>query len=219
MFMYLIVIVLSLVIGGAATAYVNSSLNKYKNVPTSTGWTGYQAAKEMMRHYGIGDLPVNAGGDSDDHFDPRSNSITLDQHVFNNASVTAVATACHEVGHACQFAQGYAPMKIRSALVPVVNFTQRTWFIILMVGFLLQIVGLIDLAIAFYAVAVIFQIVTLPVELDASRRGLKYMEEIGVIPQERSQAKVVLRACALTYVAAALISVINLLYLLSAYRN
>ena len=217
--LYIVVIVLSLIIGGLSTWYVNSSLKKYQNVPTSTGWTGYQAAKEMMKHYGIGDLPVQAGGEGQDHFDPRSNLITLSPSVFNNPSVTAVATACHEVGHACQFAQGYMPMKIRSTLVPIVNFTQGSWFIILMIGMLLGMMGLVDLAIAFYAVAVVFHLVTLPVELDASKRGLKYMEEIGIVEQERNGAKTVLRACALTYVAAALISIINLLYLIGAYRN
>ena len=206
------VMILSAAIGGIATAYVNKMLKKYQNVPTTTGWTGYQAAKNMMAHYGIGDLPVQAGNEGQDHFDPRNNSVTLSPSVFSTQSVTALATACHEVGHACQFAQGYGPMKARSALVPVVNFTQQTWFIILVAGAFLGLAGLVDLAIAFYAVAVIFHLVTLPVELDASRRGLKYLEEIGVVTQERSGAKDVLRACALTYVAAALVSVINLVY-------
>lgn len=110
-------------------------------------------------------------------------------------------------------------MKIRSALVPVVNFTQGSWFIILMIGAVMGLMGLVDLAIAFYAVAVVFHIVTLPVEFNASKRGLKYMEEIGVVEQERNGAAEVLRACALTYVAAALVSAINLLYLLTAYRK
>ena len=216
---YVAVIVASLVIGGLSTWYVNKSIKKYQNVPTTTGMTGFQAAKAMMQHYGIGDLPVYQGKDGEDHFDPRNNTVTLDPHAFNSQSVTAIATACHEVGHACQFAQGYAPMKIRSALVPVVNFTQGSWFIILMIGAIMGLMGLVDLAIAFYAVAVVFHIVTLPVEFNASARGLKYMEEIGVIEQERNGAKEVLRACALTYVAAALISAINLIYLLAAYRR
>ena len=216
---YIAVVVLSLAIGGASTWYVNNMLKKYQSVPTSTGWTGYQAAKAMMQHYGIGDLPVNAGAEGQDHFDPRNNSITLSPHVFNESSVTAIATACHEVGHACQFAQGYAPMKLRSAIVPVVNFTQGSWMLILLVGVLLGVAGLIDLAIAFYAVAVVFHIVTLPVEFNASRRGLEYMETVGIVEQERNGAKSVLRACALTYVAAALISAINLLYLMGRYRR
>lgn len=201
-----------MIIGGLSTWYVNSSLKKYRDVPTSMGLTGFQIAKNMMKHYGIGDLPVKKGRANRNHFNPRKNSITLDPHAYGSSSVTAIATACHEVGHACQFAQGYLPMKIRSALVPVVEFTQGSWFIILVIGVLLNVVGLIDLALAFYAVSLVFHIVTLPVEFNASRRALDYMTEIGVLEEEKAGARSVLRACALTYVAVALMSAIYLLY-------
>ena len=210
--LYIATVLISLVIGGLSTWYVNSSLKKYREVPTSTGLTGFQIAKNMMKHYGLGDLPIRKGRANQNHFNPRKNSITLDPHAYGSSSITAIATACHEVGHACQFAQGYLPMKIRSALVPVVNFTQGSWFLILFVGVLLNVVGLIDLALIFYAVSVVFHLVTLPVEFNASRRGLEYMTEIGIADEEITGARAVLRACAMTYVAVALMSAIYLLY-------
>jgi len=211
---YLIVLLISTIIGGLATWYVRATLKKYREVATSTGLTGSQMAKNMMQHYGIGDLPIRKGRPNQNHFDPRSNSITLDRHAYSASSITAIATGCHEVGHACQFAQGYFPIKVRSALVPVVNFTQGSWFIMLLIGLLLNVAGLVYLAIAFYAVAVVFHLVTLPVELNASKRGLEYMTEIGISEEEKAGARSVLRACALTYVATALISIIYLVYLI-----
>ena len=123
---------------------------------------------------------------------------------------------CHEVGHACQYAQGYVPIKIRGAMVPVVNFASNTWIFLLLIGIFLNIAGLVDLAIIFYAFAVLFQLVTLPVEFNASHRALAYMETTGLPGAERTGAWNVLRACALTYVAAALVSVLQLLYLLGS---
>lgn len=211
---YIITLLITTAIGGLATWYVRSTLNKYREVATSTGLTGGQIAKNMMQHYGIGDVTIRKGRKNQNHFNPRNNSITLDPHAYSASSVTAIATACHEVGHACQFAQGYFPMKARTALVPVVSFTQNSWLLIMVVGFLLNVAGLVYLALAFYAVAVVFHLVTLPVEFNASRRGLEYMAEIGIVEEEKAGAGAVLRACALTYVAAALISIISLISLI-----
>lgn len=209
---YLLVFLVTIFIGGAAQWYVTRNIRKYSNVPSTSGWSGVQAAGAMMARYGIGQLPVRRGHENEDHFDPTTNSITLDPHAYGAASVTAVATACHEVGHACQFAEGYTMMRVRAALVPAVNFTQRTWILLLLAGVFFGITGLAWLGIAFYAVAVLFHVVTLPVEFDASRRGLRYMEETGALQGDLIGAQKVLRACALTYVAAALISVIELFY-------
>lgn len=216
---YLMVFLVTIVIGGASQWYVSHTLKKYSQVPSGSGWTGLQAANAMMARYGIGQLPVHQGHENEDHFDPRTNSITLDPHSYGAASVTSVATACHEVGHACQFAQGYTMMKARAALVPIVNFTQRTWILLILAGVFFQISGLAWLGIAFYACAVLFHVVTLPVEFDASRRGLAYMQETGVLQGDLVGAEKVLRACALTYVAAALISVIELMYWMQYVRE
>ena len=129
-------------------------------------------------------------------------------------SITAIATACHEAGHACQFAQGYTPMTVRGALVPAVNLASNAWVFLLMIGIILNIAGLRTLAIVMYVVVVLFQLVTLPVEFNASHRAMDYLSGVGVVSAERKGAFNVLRACALTYVAAALISVLQLLWLL-----
>lgn len=216
---YLFVIVITMLIGAGAQIYVNRTIKKYSSVPSTSGWSGVQAANAMMARYGIGQLPVHQGHENQDHFDPTTNSITLDPHAYGASSVTAIATACHEVGHACQYAQGFTMMRVRSALVPIVNFTQRTWILLILAGIFFQLTGLAWLGIAFYACAVLFHVVTLPVEFDASRRGLAYIRETGVLQGDAIGAERVLRACALTYVAAALISVIELMYWLQFVRE
>lgn len=216
---YLALIVVTLIIGCAATAWVNRQLSKYQRVPISNGLTGAEAARQMLNYYGIYDVPVRQGGHGQDFFDPRSNSITLSPEAFHGRTITATATACHEVGHACQYAQGYAPMKIRGALVPVVNLASNAWMFVLILGFAANMMPFVTLAVILYAAVVLFQLVTLPVEFDASSRAMKYMGAIGLPDGERTGSGAVLRACALTYVAAALTSILQLLWLLGQRRE
>lgn len=216
---YLLILVVTVAIGAFATWYVNHQIKKYSHVPNSSHMTGYQVAVGMLNYYGIEGVQVYRGGSDHNFFNPKDNSVTLSYDVFDGSSITATATACHEVGHACQYAMGYAPMKARGALVPVVEFATNTWFILLLVGIFLNMAGLVTLAIVFYAFAVLFQIVTLPVEFNASRRALSYMAETGIPGGEQAGAWNVLRACAFTYVAAALVSILQLLYYLSAFNN
>lgn len=211
---YMLLIIVTLLIGFGATAYVKSQISKYNKVPISNGLTGAEAARRMLDYYGLSNVPVNQGTAGQDFYDPRTRSITLDPDAYNGVSITATATACHEVGHACQHAQEYTPMKIRSAIFPVVNLASNAWMFLLFAGIILNIAGLIDLAIIMYACAVVFQIVTLPVEFNASNRAMTYMQETGVLQSEQGGAFSVLRACALTYVAAALTSILQLLWLL-----
>lgn len=216
---YLLILVVTVAIGAFATWYVSHQIKKYSHVPNSSHMTGYQVAVGMLNYYGIEGVQVYRGGSDQNFFNPKDNSVTLSYDVFDGSSITATATACHEVGHACQYAMGYAPMKARGALVPVVEFATNTWFILLLVGIFLNMAGLVTLAIVFYAFAVLFQIVTLPVEFNASRRALSYMAETGIPGGEQAGAWNVLRACAFTYVAAALVSILQLLYYLSAFNN
>lgn len=216
---YLTLILVTLAIGLGAQGYVNHKLNQYSKVANSLGITGAQAASQMLAYYGINNVPVKAGSEGQDFFDPRTNSITLSPSAFNNCSITALATACHEVGHACQYAQDYTPMKIRSAIVPVANLASNLWIFILLVGIFLNMMGLVLAAIIMYAVVVLFQLATLPVEFNASRRAMAYMSSIGLPEAERKGSFDVLRACALTYLAAALTSILQLLWLLSNNRN
>ena len=212
---YLMLVVVTLIIGLGAQWYVNHKLKVYNRVANSTGLTGAEAARQMLAYYGITNVQVFRGGPGQDFFDPRSNSVTLSPEAYDGRTITATATACHEVGHACQFAQDYTPMKIRGAIVPAVNLASNAWIFLLMLGIIMVSNNLILAAIVMYAVVVLFQLVTLPVEFNASQRAMVYMGQIGLPAQERKGAFDVLRACAFTYLAAALTSVLQLLWLLN----
>lgn len=216
---YLMLIVVTLAIGLGAQWYVNSRLRKYEHVPNAFGLTGADTARQMLAFYGIAGVDIRRGGQGQDFFDPRSNSVTLSPSAYDGRSITAMATACHEVGHACQFAQGYVPMKVRSAIVPAVNLASNAWIFLLVIGIAMNLAGLTMAAIIMYAVVVLFQVVTLPVELNASRRAMAYMETVGLPQGEQAGAFDVLRACALTYLAAALTSILQLLWLLGQNRD
>lgn len=216
---YIILILITLALGCFATWRVNSRIKKYSRVPTASGLSGAQAARAMLCAYGISGVEVRRGGTGQDFFDPRSNSVTLSSDVYDAYSVTAFATACHEVGHACQYAQGYIPMKVRSALVPVANMASNAWVFLLVLGIFLHISQLTSVAIIMYAAVVLFQLATLPVEFNASRRAMVYMDSMALPKPEQKGASSVLRACAFTYVAAALTSVLQLLWLLGQRNN
>lgn len=217
--MYLLLIIVTIALGLGAQAYVNHQLKKYAQVPNSAYMTGAQVATGMLAYYGVQGVQVQMGGPGQNFFDPRSNSITLDPETFNTASITSTATACHEVGHACQYAENYMPMKVRSAMVPVVNIASNAWIFILLIGIFLNLAGFVELAIILYACAVLFEVVTLPVEFNASKRALQYMQTTGLPTGEVAGSASVLRACAFTYVAAALASFLQLVYLLLASRQ
>lgn len=216
---YWMLIIVTLLIGLAASGYVKSQLKKYSQVRSSSGLTGAQAAEQMLRAHGVQGVRVFKGNEGQDHFDPRTNSISLSPSVYDYSTVTAYATACHEVGHACQYAQGYLPLNIRSAIVPVANLASNAWVFILLLGIMFQMTQFIDLAIIMYALVVLFQVVTLPVEFNASHRAMDYMKSINMPQAEVAGSFSVLRACALTYVAAALASLLQLLYLLNMREN
>ena len=211
---YLMLIILTLIIGMGAQALVNGRLKKYSRIGVSNGMTGSEAARRMLAYYNITGVPINRGKEGQDFFDPRSNSVTLSPSAYDGTSITALATACHECGHAYQYAEGYAPMKVRTALVPAVNLASNAWMFILMIGIVLQIAGLVDLAIIMYAAVVLFSLVTLPVEFNASHRAMTYMDTIALPQEERDGSRSVLTACTMTYVAAALTSILQLVWLL-----
>lgn len=222
MSLYFGVMILTLIIGGGAQLYVTSQLKKYSHVPSSYGVTGAEMARRMSVDKGISNVGILRGGPNQDFFDPRSNSVTLGTEAYSQYSITAIATAVHEMGHASQYAEGYAFMKFRSALVPVVNFCSNAWMIIFMLGLLMGAAGgttLMKVGIIMFAAVLLFQLVTLPVEFDASRRGLAYLQATGMNQAELSGAYSVLRACALTYVAAALTALLQLLYMVLSTRS
>lgn len=212
---YMLLVLVSTVIGLAAQGYINSTYRTWSRVPAD-GATGADVARRMLDANGCHAVDIKrVNGHLTDHYDPRDNSLHLSSENLTGGSVASVAVACHEAGHAAQKAHGYAMMKVRTALVPVVNFTQNTWMLVLMLGLFMNIAGLTTLAIVFFAFSVVFQLVTLPVEIDASRRAVAYIEQSGMGEVDVRGAKKVLTAAALTYVAAALTSILQLLYLLA----
>ena len=212
---YLLLIIVCTVIGLAAQAYIKRTYARWSKVPVSSGETGAQVATRMLRDEGaagVGIVPV--AGELTDHYDPRDNNLHLSRENLQGGSVASVAVACHEAGHAVQNARSYLPMQLRSALVPVVNVASSLWMLVFLAGIMLNLAGLTTLAIALFSFSVLFQLVTLPVEIDASRRAVAYISSCGMDPQAEQGARSVLFAAALTYVAAALVSVLQLLYLL-----
>jgi len=218
---WLALMAISAVIGLLTQGYINRSFRKWSQVPSSTGMTGAQVARRVLDANGLPQVPIQAvGGNLTDHYDPRSKTLGLSSPVFGEASVAAAGVAAHEAGHAVQDAQGYVWGAIRTSLVPVVNIGSSFAWPAIFLGIFLRFSGLIWVGIAFYAGAVLFQLVTLPVEFDASRRALASLETTGAIaPDQVVGARQVLTAAALTYVGAALISVLQLLYFIGLARG
>lgn len=218
--LYLILIVVTLALGLGTQGYIKSMYSKYSRVKINLNATGAQIARKMLNDNGLHDVQVNCvDGTLSDHYDPRTRVINLSRDVYMGNDVAALAVACHECGHAVQHAVGYMPLKVRTAIVPVASFGSNVWIILLICGFMFNAIGLVYAALACFAFAVVFQIVTLPVEFDASRRGLAYIESgcnSSWMPSADvlQGSKKVLHAAALTYVAAALISILQLLYYL-----
>lgn len=214
---YYLVALVALVIGAIAQAYIRSTYKKWSKVPANVPGAGADVARRMLAEGGAGEVGITrVGGSLTDHYDPRDNRLHLSDDNYRGASVASVAVACHEAGHAIQAAEGFGLYRLRSALVPAVNIAQQGWVLVLVLGVMLNAFNLVQLAILLFAVSVVFQLVTLPVEIDASRRAVAYLSQNGAGLDEQGARKV-LTAAALTYVAAALTSIIQLLYLLGRY--
>ena len=214
---YLVVVLVALVLGTAAQGYIRSTYRKWSQVDAGIPGTGADVARQMLADGGANDVGITrVAGSLTDHYDPRDNMLHLSDDNYRGASVASVAVACHEAGHAIQAAQGYGFYRLRSALVPVVSVAENSWILVLLAGVFLNLAGLVQLAIVLFAAAVVFQVVTLPVEIDASRRAVAYLSARGSGLDERG-ARSVLTAAALTYVAAALTSLMQLVYLLGRY--
>lgn len=203
---YIIILILFFV-ASAASMSVKTTFNKYHRVRSARGMTGAEAAEYMLRTNGVNDVRIERiGGYLSDHYDPRNKVIRLSDPVYNNASVASVSVACHEAGHALQHAQGYVPLNIRTAILPVAQIGSQALWPLVMLGLFIGPIFL-EIGIIFYSFSVIFQLLTLPVEFDASSRALRMMNEYGVLhDDENIHAKKVLNAAAMTYVAAAAIA-------------
>ena len=213
--LYLLFLIPPLIIGFAVQHWLKKTVAANMQVPVANGMSGADVARQILDRNGLQGVPVETspGGPLSDHYDPRKKSVHLSQPVFGGRSVASTAIAAHEVGHAIQHAKAYAPFRARSAMWPVVSFASNAWFILLIIGMFAQVLGLIQFAIVLFAVVVLFQLVTLPVEFDASRRALAQVNDMGLLATSESQgARKVLTAAAMTYVAAALAALTQLAY-------
>lgn len=220
---YFLFMLPALIVSLYAQFKVSSTFSKYSKVRNSRGFTGADAARKVLQQNGVANVAVeHIAGDLTDHFDPRTNIIRLSNSVHSSDSVAAVGVAAHEAGHAVQYANGYAPMKFRTALVPVTNIGSTLSMPLIFIGLLLpvQYDFVVNIGIALFSLAVLFQLVTLPVEFDASRRAIATLEQGGTLSGvELAGAKKVLQAAALTYLAATFSAVMSLLRLLLIAGN
>lgn len=214
-----ILVLIGVVISLIASVRVKTTFNKYQQVRSMSGYTGASAAEAVLRRAGIGNVRIERiAGSLTDHYDPRSKVLRLSDSVYNSSSIAAIAVACHEAGHACQDARHYVPLKLRAAFVPVVNIgTNVAWIFILLglfitsqSGNLLLLIGVIG-----FSTGVAFQLITLPVEFNASRRAMAMLRDTGILREdELRQGRKVLTAAALTYVAGAAAAILQLLRIL-----
>ncbi len=212
-----ILILIAAVISIIAQIRVNTTFKKYSRVASASGITGAQAADRILKSQGIYDVTIRqVAGNLTDHYDPRNKTLNLSNSVYNANSVAAVGVAAHECGHAIQHAKGYAPLGLRSALVPVANLGSKLSWLFILAGMLFSFNHtLIVTGIIMFSLAVLFQLVTLPVEFNASSRALQLLESNGILYQnEVSMTRKVLSAAALTYVAAAASAILQLLRLI-----
>lgn len=218
---YLILVVPALMLAIWAQVQVKTTYRKYSRVPNSRGMTGAYAAQAVLNFYGITDVRIErVSGNLTDHYDPRSKVIRLSDGVYNSSTVAAIGIACHEAGHAAQYAENYAPIKIRNAIIPVCNIGSTIGIPLALIGWIFSFSILIYVGLGLYAAVFIFQVATLPVEFNASRRAIKVIDETQLLrDDEIGGAKKVLAAAAMTYVASMMVSLANLLRLLLRFSN
>ncbi len=213
---YIIFVLPPLIVAMWAQYNVNSTFNKFKKVGNSRGYTAYDVARRILDMNGLANVKIErVQGHLSDHFDPKANVVRLSDSTYQSNSVAAIGVAAHEVGHAVQHATSYAPIKIRNTIVPVVQISSYAAFPLAIIGIILSNTTMIYAGIILFAAVVLFQIITLPVEFNASRRAIKTLESNYILEgKELMGAKKVLVAAALTYVASAAVAIGNLLRLL-----
>lgn len=210
-----------LILGMWAQHRVNSTYQKYARIATRRGGTACDVAAELLHRAGAGSVQIGmVKGSLTDHYDPARKTLNLSQDVYRSPSIAAIGIAAHEAGHALQHQEGYAPLKLRTAAVPVVNIGSRASMPILILGLIFSWPPVVYVGIALFSLSVLFSLITLPVEFDASRRAVAMLTDGGYLTEEeRSGVKSVLNAAALTYVAAAVSSILSLLRLLIIARR
>jgi Zn-dependent membrane protease YugP len=220
-YVFLICTVVPLLFGLWAQFQVKSTFKRYSQVATASGMTGAQAADAVLRNSGVTGVGIQpVAGQLSDHYDPRTKTLNLSEDVGGAATVAALGVAAHEAGHAVQDARGYKPMQIRSTLVPAASIGSQLWIWPAFLGLILGSTGLVNVGLVLFLAVVVFQLVTLPVEFDASHRAIVALEGGGLLgAEELSGARKVLRAAALTYIAALAASIGQLIYFFIASRR
>ena len=218
---YLVIVIPCVILSLWASSKVNRTFKKYSAQISQRRITGAEAAQRVLRSSGVTNVRVErVSGNLTDHYDPKANVIRLSDAVYNSPSTAAIGVACHEAGHAVQYAENYFPIKIRAAIIPITNFGSKLAMPLILIGVLLSAFGymsavLVDLGIACFALSVVFQLITLPVEFNASRRALAAIDDTELLTQEeRRGAKKTLSAAAMTYVAALAVALAQLLRLI-----
>ena len=211
----IVLVLIGALISMWASGRVQSTFQKYSRVRSMSGMTGAEAAKRLLHSQGIYDVTVQAvRGNLTDHYDPRTKTVNLSEGVYNQTSVAAIGVAAHECGHAMQDNVGYVPLKLRAAFVPVASFGSKLSWPLILIGLLLGASSFLQIGIWMFTLAVLFQLITLPVEFNASGRAVRLLGDVGILQgQEVDQTRKVLGAAALTYVAAAAASILQLLRL------
>lgn len=219
---YLILVLPAFIISIIAQIAVKSAYSKMSKIPNTRGLTGAQAAYEVLRFYGITDVRIEqVSGKLTDHYDPKSNVIRLSEGVYGSNSIAAVGIAAHEAGHAAQHALDYAPIRIRNAIIPVCNIGSYVGLPLAFIGYFLQFGTLVYVGLLLYSAIMIFQLVTLPVEFNASFRAMTVIRDTGLLTagDETSKARKVLICAAMTYVASLAVSLANLIRLLLLFTG
>ena len=214
--LYFIIIAPGFALSLYATFRTKSTFSKYSKVGSRSGLTGAEAAALMLKRQGVSGVRIErSGGWLSDHYDPGKKALRLSDDVYSSPSLSAIGVACHEAGHAIQDAHGYGMLSLRTALVPATNFSSTVSYLVMIGGFFLQLSGLILIGVCLFSVGVVFSLITLPVEWDASKRARVAMDEARMLsPEESRHASKVLNAAFLTYLAAALTSLLTLVYYL-----
>ncbi|HYN37938.1 MAG TPA: zinc metallopeptidase [Rhodospirillales bacterium] len=218
--LYIVCFIVPLIIGLAVQGWLRRTFAVNSQKPVASGKSGADVAREILDRNSLQNVPVqpSKAGPLSDHYDPRSRGVFLSEAVFAGRSVAATAVAAHEVGHAIQHAKAYVPMTLRSAVWPLAAFGSQAWFFLLIAGVIFQFTGLITVALVVFGFAVVFQLVTLPVEFNASRRAAEQLRDLGLVNDaEAAGVRQTLTAAAMTYVAGALASVAQLLYFLAIF--
>lgn len=212
---------LALIIPMIAQMYVSSSYNKYKRISNDKKMTGFDVARMILDKNGLGNLyVVETKGNLTDHYDPKRKTVKLSGEVFHGSSIAAMAVAAHECGHAIQDKEGYFFMRVRSFIFPIVSFGTKFAYVVLFIGLIANIMNLVWLGIILVGLGLVFQLVTLPVEFDASKRALKELETNIVVPNvDMKGTKSMLTAAAMTYVAGVLSSALEILRLILIFTN